>query len=61
MHPALAHADCEDALTCALIASLFAEKRDVLMPPETCVSSSEGWIWVPRDAFAHDAVSSDCI
>jgi len=51
-YPALTHADCEDALTCALVASLFAEKRSALMPPEADVSPSEGWIWVPRDAFA---------
>jgi hypothetical protein len=51
LHPALAHVDCEDALTCALVASLFVEKRDALMPPEPGVSPNEGWIWVPRDAF----------
>jgi len=51
-YPALTHADCEDALTCALVASLFAEKRGALSPPEADVSPSEGWIWVPRDAFA---------
>ena len=33
--PALSHADCEDtALTCAVVASLFAEKRSTLMPPK---------------------------
>ena len=56
-YPALSHADCEDALTCALVASLFAEKRSALMPPEADVTPSEGWIWVPRDAFAQDAAS----
>ena len=50
-YPALTHTDCEDALTCALIASLFVENRDALMPPAAGVSPSEGWIWVPRDAF----------
>ena len=50
-YPALVHIDCEDALTCALVASLFVEKRDALMPPEPGVSPNEGWIWVPRDAF----------
>lgn len=55
--PALTHADCEDALTCALIACLFAERRSALMPPEADVSPSEGWIRVPRDAFAQDASS----
>jgi len=56
-YPALSHADCEDALTCALVASLFAEKRSALMPPEADVTPREGWIWVPRDAFAQDAAS----
>jgi len=56
-YPALSHADCEDALTCALVASLFAEKRSALMPPEADVTPGEGWIWVPRDAFAQDAAS----
>jgi len=50
-YPALSHADCEDALTCALVASLFAEKRGALMPPEADVSPIEGWTWVPRSAF----------
>jgi len=53
-YPALSHADCEDALTCALVARLFAEKRSALMPPEADVSPSEGWIWVPRDAFVQE-------
>ncbi len=57
---ALAYADCEDALTCALVARLFVEKRGALMPPEAGISPSEGWIWVPRDVFAQDAVSSGC-
>ena len=56
-YPALSHADCEDALTCALVASLFADKRDALQPPEADVSPSEGWIWVPKDAFVQDAAS----
>jgi hypothetical protein len=30
-YPALVHADCKDALTCALVAGLFAEKRDALI------------------------------
>ncbi len=51
-YPTLAHADCEDALICALVASLFAEKRGTLMPPETGISPREGWIWMPRDVFA---------
>jgi len=55
-YPALSHADCEDALTCALIASLFAVKPSALMPPEADVSPTEGWIWVPKDAFVQDAL-----
>jgi hypothetical protein len=51
LYPVLSHTDCEDALTCALVASLFEEKRSALMPPEAEVSQLEGWIWVPRDAF----------
>ncbi len=58
-YPPLIHGDCEDALICALVASLFTEKRDALMPPEAEVSSNEGWIWVPRDAFAQGVVSSE--
>ncbi|PUB84841.1 MAG: hypothetical protein DBP02_07510 [gamma proteobacterium symbiont of Ctena orbiculata] len=57
-YPVLSHADCEDALTCALVASLFAEKRGALIPPEADVSPSEGWIWVPMDAFFQDALPS---
>jgi hypothetical protein len=51
LYSALAHPDCEDSLTCALIAGLFAGKRDALMPVENGVSTRVGWIWVPRDAF----------
>lgn len=48
-YPMLRHADCKDALTCALVARLFAEHRDTLLSPEAEVSRNEGWIWVPRD------------
>ncbi len=58
-YPALNHADCEDALTCALVASLYAEKRGALIPPEADVSPNEGWIWVPMDAFVRDTPPSD--
>ncbi len=44
--------DRNDALICALVASLFAESRSELVPPEEDVSRSEGWIWVPEDAIA---------
>ncbi len=58
-YPALSHADCEDALTCALVARLFVEKRGALVPPEADVSPTEGWIWVPTDAFGQDSPPSD--
>ncbi|MGA8146781.1 MAG: hypothetical protein WB870_04295 [Gallionellaceae bacterium] len=45
----LQHEDEEHALTCALIAYLFAERREMLVAPDMTVSKSEGWIWVPKD------------
>ena len=47
----LDHADIEDALSCALIAYLFTEKRETLVGPDESVPRSEGWIWVPNDVF----------
>lgn len=47
----LGHQDCEDALTCALLAYLFTRKRGSLAEPDSDVSRSEGWIWVPRDVL----------
>jgi hypothetical protein len=47
----LGHGDKEAALTCALIASLYAKKRDMLLAPDQDISTREGWIWVPRDSF----------
>lgn len=47
----LRHDDEEDALTCALIGYLYAEQREALASPPDTVPASEGWIWVPRDAF----------
>ena len=45
-------ADKCDALDCALIAYLYAEKREALeAPPNTMRFPNEGWIWVPRDAL----------
>jgi hypothetical protein len=46
----LRHDDEEDALTCALIGYLYAERREALASPPDTVPASEGWIWVPRDA-----------
>jgi len=53
-YPALTHADCEDVLTCAVVASLFAKKQAAFTPPEADVSLSEDWIWAPRYAFFQD-------
>lgn len=47
----LDHPDKQDALTCALIAYLYSEKRDALESPGDNVPTSEGWIWVPKDAL----------
>ena len=47
----LDHEDKQDALTCALVAYLFAEKRKQLIDPDSSVSVNEGWIWVPKDGI----------
>lgn len=47
----LAHDDLDDALTCDLIAHLFATRPEVLTTPAPSVPVSEGWIWVPRDGL----------
>lgn len=47
----LAHGDLDDALTCALLAHLFATRPEVLIAPDPGVPMSEGWIWVPRDGL----------
>lgn len=47
----LAHDDLDDALTCALLAYLFAAQPDTLIPPGADVPVSEGWIWVPVDGM----------
>lgn len=52
----LSHEDEEDALTCALIAYLFAEKRETLDSPSEVVPPSEGWIWVPEDIFRQEVM-----
>ena len=44
------HEDKKDAVICALLAYLFAEKREMLVGPGDSVPISEGWIWVPKDA-----------
>lgn len=50
-YPPLDHKDKQDALTCAILAYLFATKPDVLASPEDSVPMSEGWIWVPKDGL----------
>jgi hypothetical protein len=45
----LDHDDKQDALTCALIAWLFAMQPDALRGPDDNVPPREGWIWLPRD------------
>jgi len=47
----LGHDDLEDALTCALLAYLFAVRPDTLVAPPESVPVSEGWIWVPKDGL----------
>lgn len=48
----LDHEDKTDALTCALLAHLFDQRRDALATPEASVPPGEGWIWVPMDVLA---------
>ena len=50
-YPALSHADHTDALTCALVASLFTNEPAALIGPAPDVPASEGWIWLPSDAL----------
>ena len=45
----LGHDDEEDALTCALIAHLFTQRRETLDAPGNAAPRGEGWIWVPKD------------
>ena len=47
----LEHKDKEDALTCGLIAWLFAHAPQLLNAPDEGVPPDEGWIWLPRDAY----------
>ena len=47
----LDHADKTDALTCALVAWLFAQNPAALEGPDGFVPEHEGWIWLPQDCF----------
>jgi hypothetical protein len=51
-YPALGHQDKEDALTCALLAALFAHDQEALWSPTAETPLAEGWIWVPNDVIA---------
>lgn len=55
-YPPLSHADTEDALTCALLAYLFTEQRELLASPGPAIPSSEGWIWVPKDTVDRQTI-----
>lgn len=46
----LAVVDQVDAVYCALVAYLFARRRDKLLGPQKNPPPSEGWIWYPTDA-----------
>lgn len=50
----LDHEDKQDALICALVAYLFSSKPDSLAEPNNSAPSSEGWIWVPKDALEEE-------
>lgn len=43
--------DVRDALRCAVIAWLYAEEARCLASPGPATCLSEGWIWIPQDAF----------
>lgn len=46
----LDHDDKTDARVCAVVAHLFATRRDALEEPRDNVPHREGWIWVTRQA-----------
>lgn len=41
------HDDIRDALACALVAHLFADRPEVIEPVPEMVPSGEGWIMLP--------------
>lgn len=47
----LGHADIDDARVCAVVAFLFATKRETLEEPDAAAPSTEGWIWVTRSTY----------
>lgn len=50
-YPTLDHEDKTDALTCALLAYMFDQRREDTAAPNGTVPLREGWIWVPADAL----------
>ena len=46
----LGHNDKDDARVCALVAHLFATKRNTLEEPDNAAPNREGWIWVTKRA-----------
>lgn len=50
-YPDLEPGDKQDALTCALLAYLFASRPETLAGPDESVPVAEGWIWVPKDSL----------
>jgi hypothetical protein len=55
----LGHDDLNDALTCALMAYLFAERPETLATPPESVPASEGWIWVPKENLSNIIESAE--
>lgn len=60
-YPTLDHVDKTDALTCALVAYLFDQRRDTLAEPNDDVPPGEGWIWVPGDVLRPTQNQNECI
>ena len=57
--PALGNDDLDDALTCALVAHLYAATPNMLVAPAADVPVSEGWIWLPVDAVGAVGQTAD--
>lgn len=51
-YPRLGKDDLDDAVTCALVASLYENERAALFEPPQGTSTNEGWIWFPKDAVS---------
>jgi predicted nuclease with RNAse H fold len=48
----MANDDIHDAAICAVVAHIFRTNRGELWPPSNEIPINEGWIWLPKDAFA---------